>query len=190
LQIMVHDLEDNTTRQITTGRQNSSNPDVLGDTVVWQEWIDTNWEVMRTNVNNHGAPFEIDQITDNAVHDMFPQIFDGLITWQREKGRSWEVVVYDNTTGKVRALPKDENTKYENPRFVLMFDSTHDNGDVETIGYDLESGEMMELGTRSNPQPFVPATPKDKVPDAPVQTASSTQIKVAGREDDGSDATL
>jgi hypothetical protein len=184
IQIMVHELETNTTRQITTGRHNSSNPDIAGDVVVWQEWVDTNWEVMQTNVDNAGAPFEITQLTDNAVHDMFPQLYNGLITWQREKGESWEVVLYDQKTATTRALEKDENTKYENPRFVLMFDSTHDNGDVETIGYDLESGDMMELGTKANRDPFVPATPKDEVPDVPVQAAaSSTVLKVQKDED-------
>lgn len=184
LQIMVHDIETNTTRQITTSRHNSSNPDIEGDLVVWQEWVDTNWEVMMTTVNNNGAPFEIEQLTDNAVHDMFPQMYDGLVTWQREKGSSWEVILYDLSTKAVRTLPKDENTKYENPRFVLLFDSTHDNGDVETVGYDLESGEMTELGTKANRDPFVPVSPKDEIPDAPVTAASSTQIKVSGREDD------
>jgi hypothetical protein len=192
LQIMVYDLETNTTRQITTGRHNSSNPDVVGNTVVWQEWIDTNWEIMKTEVNTDGAPFVIEQLSDNAVNDMFPQLYDGMITWQREQGRSWEVVLYDTVTGTIRTLPKSENTKYENPRFVLLFDSKHDNGDVETVGYNLKSGDMMELGTKANREPFVPASPKDKVPDAPVSSnASSTVTKVAGREDDGgNDPTL
>jgi beta propeller repeat protein len=185
LQIMVHELETNITRQITTSRHNSSNPDIAGDIVVWQEWIGTNWEVMQTNVNTDGAPFEIEQLTDNAVHDMFPQIYEGLVTWQREKGDSWEVVLFDESTEKTRTLEKDENTKYDNPRFVLLFDSTHDNGDVETIGYDLETGDMMELGTKANRDPFIPVSPKDEVPDVPVsQNASSSQVKVAGREGD------
>jgi len=187
LQIFVHELPTNTTRQITTSRQNSSNPDILGDTVVWQEWVDTNWEIMMTDVDNNGAEFEIERLTDNVVHDMFPQMYDDLITWQHEKGTSWEVVVYDMRTGKTTTLEKSEDTKYENPRFVLLFDSRHDNGDIETIGYDLDSGEMMELGTRTNKQPVVPVTPADETQDALArEAASSTQIKI-GREDNGDD---
>ncbi len=178
MQIMVHDVPTNTTRQITSGRENSSNPDIMGDTVVWQEWVDTNWEVMVTNVDNDGGVFEIERLTDNAVHDMFPQLYDGLVTWQHEKGDSWEVVVYDMRTKREQALEKNEDTKYENPRFVLLFDSKHENGDVETIGYDLDTGEMMELGTKANPQPVAPASPKEEIPDAPVVVASSTAVKV------------
>ncbi len=184
LQIMVHDIMTNTTRQITTSRQNSSNPDIEGDLVVWQEWIETNWEIMMTDVDNNGAEFEIERITDNAIHDMFPQAYDGLVTWQREKSDSWEVLVYDLRTGKQTVLEKNEDTKYENPRFVLLFDSKHDNGDVETIGYDLDTGEMMELGTRPRPLPVDPVTPDDETQEAlPREAASSTQLKV-GREGD------
>ncbi len=186
LQIMMHEIPTNTTRQITTTRQNSSNPDIDGDTVVWQEWVDTNWEIMTTNIRNNGKEFDIKQLTDNAVHDMFPQIHNDLISWQREKGSTWEVVVHNVRTGEEYSLEKNEDTKYENPRFVLLFDSKHDNGDVETIGYDLNTGEMMELGTRSKPIPKKPLTPKDKSQDAiPREAASSTQsIKIA-REDGG-----
>lgn len=182
-QIMVHDLTEKTTRQITTGKQNSSNPNIRGNTVVWQEWVDTNWEIMMTDVDTEGE-YVTERLTDNAVHDMFPQLFDDMVTWQHEQGNSWEVIVHDLKTGKEHALQKDEDTKYENPRFVLLFDSTHENGDVETIGYDLDSGEMMELGTRANPEPVVPVSPKEEIPDVPLSTASSTMLKI-GKEEGG-----
>ncbi len=184
-QIMVHDLTEKTTRQITTGKQNSSNPDIHGDLVVWQEWVDTNWEVMMADVDTAGE-YTIERLTDNAVHDMFPQLFDGMVTWQHEQGNSWEVIVHDLKTGKEHALQKDEDTKYENPRFVLLFDSKHENGDVETIGYDLDTGEMMELGTKANPEPIVPASPKEEIPDVPLTASSSTLLKV-GKEGEGGD---
>ncbi len=187
LQIFIHDIPSNTTRQVTSGRQNSSNPNILGDIIVWQEWVDTNWEIMMTKIPNADQEFEVERITDNAVHDMFPVVYDGLLTWQSERGSSWEVVVYDIKTGKKQALEKDEDTKYENPRFVLLFDSKHDNGDVETIGYDLDTGEKMELGTKAHPEPIKPASPKDEVPDAIPQTASSTMNKVGKEDMDPSD---
>ena len=117
---------------------------------------------------------------------MFPAAYEDLITWQSERGDSWEVVVYDLHTGKQTLIEKDEDTKYENPRFVLLFDSKHENGDVETIGYDLDTGEMMELGTRSQPIPLEPLTPKDETPEALLREAStSTQIKIEETDDEG-----
>jgi len=198
LQIMVHDVPTNTTRQITTTRENSSNPSIAGDTVVWQEWIGTNWEIMITDIDDIGQEFEIEQLTDNMVHDMFPAAYDGLITWQSERGSSWEVVVYDLHTEKKQTLEKNEGTKYENPRFVLLFDSKHDNGDIETIGYDLDTGEKMELGTRANPQPKIPASPKDEAPDAipreekieDVVVVNDTEGDGGGDGDDGNTTTL
>ena len=186
LQVMYHDIRTETTRQITTSRQNSSNPHIRGDIIVWQEWVDNNWEIMMTNVRG-GGDLEIQRLTDNVMHDMFPQVYDGLITWQREKGRSWEVIVYDLQTGKEMAVEKNSDARYENPRFVLLFDSKHDNGDVQTIGYDLNTGEMMQLGTRSRPEPSqAPITPDSETPDALArEAAGSSQLKV-GR--DGNDA--
>lgn len=184
LQIMVHELPTDVTRQVTTSPQNSSNPNISGDTLVWQEWIETNWEIMMTDVDNNGQEFEIEQLTDNAIHDMFPAAYDDLITWQSERGSSWEVIVYDMHTGKEHALEKDEDTKYENPRFVLLFDSKHENGDVETVGYDLDTGEIMELGTKSTQLPHEPVTPKDETPEAVYREATNTvQNKVEGDED-------
>lgn len=184
LQVFYHNLAENVTRQITTSRQNSSNPDIEGDRIVWQEWVATNWEVFLAEVEPDGV--KIEQLTDNGIHDMFPQVYDGLVTWQREKGSSWEVIVHNLKTGEEYAVEKDEDTKYENPRFVLLFDSKHDNGDVETIGYDLDTGEMMELGTRSRPIPADPVTPKDEAPDAIPREGGTQSVKV-GREDGDDD---
>lgn len=184
LQVFYHDVEHEVTRQITTSRQNSSNPDIEGDHVVWQEWVDTNWEVFLADVELDGVLIE--QLTDNDVHDMFPQVYDGLVTWQREKGSSWEVIVHNLKTGEEYALEKDEDTKYENPRFVLLFDSKHDNGDIETIGYDLDTGEMMELGTKSRPIPADPVTPSDETPEAiPREGAAPSPVKAGGEDGDG-----
>lgn len=191
LQVMLYEIPTDTTRQITSSQQNSSNPDIEGDVVVWQEWVDTNWEIMMTNVDVAGGEFDIERLTDNAVHDMFPRAYEDLITWQSERGSSWEVIVYDLRTEKTTTLEKDEGTKYENPRFVLLFDSKHENGDVETIGYDLDTGEMMELGTRANPQPQTPASPKDEAPDALPREATANTLKVkVGKEGDLSDDDL
>jgi hypothetical protein len=165
LQIMFYDIPTKTTRQVTTSRQNSSNPHIKRDIIVWQEWVDTNWEIMMTSVVPD-EDFEIESLTDNAVHDMFPQVYDGMVTWQREKGASWEVIVYDLHTNKQHALEKTGDAKFENPRFVLVFDARHENGDVETVGYDLATGDIMPLGTHSRTLPTTPVTPNDEAPDA------------------------
>ena len=185
LQIMLHELSTNVTRQITTTRENSSNPSISGDIVVWQEWVDTNWEIMMTNVNNNGQPFDIVRLTDNVAHDMFPVAYDGMVTWQRERGSGWEIIVYETQTGKKHVLEKgDAGARYENPRFALIFDSKHDNGDIKTVGYDLSTGDMMDFGTRTKQVPLDPVTPKDETPEAVVREVSSTtQVRVEGESD-------
>ncbi len=188
-QVMLHDIQTQTTRQVTQSSNTAGTPHLFHDSLVWQEWVDTNWEVFRADADAlaAGADASAERLTDNVVHDMFPRAYEGLITWQREKGHSWEVVVYDLRTQKEHALEKEEDTKYENPRFVLLFDSRHENGDVETVGYDLDSGEMMELGTKPRSIPAHPQTPRDETEDALPSVSPMNSVKPLRDDAEGTD---
>ena len=94
LQIILHDRRTGETKQVTSGNYNSSNPHLFGGTLVWQSWIDNNWEIFVADRLDTDDPRVI-QLTDNQTHDMFPQVYDEYITWQAQTKDSWHVVVYD-----------------------------------------------------------------------------------------------
>jgi beta propeller repeat protein len=178
---MYHDLETGKTKQLTHGTQNNSNPHIFGDRVVWQGWVQDNWEIfMADDVDEE--EFTVTRLTENNTHDMFPQVYDGIVTWQAEAGEAWEIVVYDMVSGERSRLKKEGDGRYENPRFVLLFENRTKEGDVETIGYDVETGEMMPLGARPGKEkPIEPVVPQDHQDAVPVAAATST-VKTERRD--------
>ncbi len=160
--------------QVTRGNENNSNPSLSGDKLVWQGWRGNDWEVFLAQHLN--GDIVVEQLTQNDVHDMFPQVRGNLVSWQEEREGGAVVVVYDIDTGERTLLNKDSAGKYENPRFMLVFESKDENGDVATIGYDVVTGEEVELGTNPNKNTVpVPQTPADHTGDAvPVEAATGT----------------
>jgi hypothetical protein len=124
-------------------------------------------------------------LTDNTTHDIGPRVNGEYIIWQAEEADGWMVNVYDASTKKIERIADADGASLENPRVVLVYDAKHDNGDIETRGYDLDTGTSVALGSEA---PVLPET----LPD-PEQTgeeraliAGVTQLKtkVEDEEDD------
>jgi hypothetical protein len=123
-------------------------------------------------------------LTDNTTHDIGPRINGDYIIWQSEEVSGWKVRIYNVLTGDIESIDDTDGASIENPRLVLVYDAKHENGDVETRGYDLDTGKNIALAAQSGKIP-------DKLPD-PDQTgeeraliATVTQIKQKTEEDDG-----
>ena len=184
LQIMLYDVRTGETKQITDETYNSSNPHVFDDKLVWQSWIDNNWEVFFMDDIDTDDP-DLKQLTDNNSHDMFPRVYDDMITWQTQgESDTWNVVVYDTKTKRFEYVEKEGNGKYENPRFVLVFDNRTSDGDVEVLGFDMDTKEAAPLAPVQR-APVDPVTPIDDTKDAiPAQaTTGTTTIKTTDRRD-------
>ena len=181
LQIMLHDRRTGETRQITSENFNSSNPHLYSGKLVWQSWIGDNWEIFMADKLDKVIP-RITQLTDNKAHDMFPKVYDDFVTWQAQTRDSWHVVVYDYVNEHFSYVEKNRDGKYENPRFVLLFDNRNENGDVEVVGYDVATDEEVPLAPipTDTPEPITPT--RDTGEAIPNQTGSST-IKVSERRD-------
>lgn len=183
LQIFLYDIRSGTTEQVTNNNVNSNNPHMHGDTLVWQEWGENNWDIMMVEDVDDG--FDVERVTENGVHDMFPQVYEDLITWQRERGAGFEVVVMDRTTGKETVLEKHGDGRYENPRFALLFDARQDNGDTQTVGFDINTGEIVQLGSKPYERPVDnPVTPDEELPEAmPSSSTTTPKIEERGIDD-------
>jgi len=151
-QIFEYDFATEEERQLTTERYNNMQPSRYGDIIVWQGWVGNDWEVM---LEENG---ELIMVTDNDTHDISPRINGNYIIWQSFEDGAWKVKVYDLITGTTNTISDAEGGSVENPRFVLVYDTKFGNGDVETRGYDLESGQVVPLSQkgaphRGSPQP-------------------------------------
>jgi hypothetical protein len=181
---MVHNVFTGVTVQVTDTRGNNTNVHADGETLVWQGWDNGDWEVYYTQ-NIHEGQGAVQKLTDNDKHDMFPQVSSNLITWQGASGAGWMVYVHDLYTHKTTEIGENTGGKYENPRFVLLLENRKENGDVETIGYDIASGETIPLRTSSQvPIPSdVPQAPTQEQGQAVPTTATTTQQKTTKNAD-------
>ncbi len=76
--------------------------------------------------------------------------------------------VYDTKTKVTETVLGNEGGSIENPRFVLVYDTKYESGDVETRGYDLKTGEVLELAA-------VPVSLPEEIPN-PEQTGEERAL--------------
>ncbi len=169
-QIVRFDFDTGEETQLTNDRYNNMQPSAFGDAVVWQGWVGNDWEIF----------FELEgtltMLTDNTTHDIAPSVNGTHIVWQSFEGDAWRMKVYDIRSGAIDVIEDADGGSIENPRFVLVYDAKMDTGDIETRGYDLKSGTVLDLASRPTQVP-------EEIPD-PEQTgeeralvAPSTQPK-------------
>ncbi len=161
-QIMSYNMRTNEEVRLTNTRYNNMEPVAYGDITMYQAWIDNNWEIM------YDDGTELRRLTDNTQQDVSPSIRGGYIVWQSQFADGWQVAVYDQKTEHIEYVKSDGNAKVENPRFVLVYDSTNDEGDVQTLGYDFDNGQAFMLNS-------IPADLPDELPD-PDQTGETRAL--------------
>jgi hypothetical protein len=173
-QIITHNIKSNRETQLTDSAENNMQPVRAGETIVWQRWIDEHWQIMLSNGDE-----EI-QLTDNDRHNVAPHINGGYVIWNTTSlSGERQIAVYEIATGLISFINDDEGGYITNPRFVLVYDTTFDNGDVVTKGYDPETGDVTPL----NKFPRIP-TPDIPSPDPMGEARALLKNKQSsGRED-------
>lgn len=133
-QIILFDIMDEKESQLTFSKTNNMEPKVSDAGVVWQAWDDNDWEIMLFD----GTYTE--QITDNTVQDVAPVIQDGYVLWNVLGGETQQARVYSLDTKETVSIEGYEGGSIVNPRFVLVYDTRYDNGDVVTQTFDPATG--------------------------------------------------
>ncbi len=196
---------------LTHSNESNFNPRVDGDDVVWQGWVDGNWEIFLAEhlapanyLSDNNIPVEntrlgidhswkVTRITTNSVHDMFPSVSGGLVTWQSFQDNTWAVYAYSIKTGATTKLSSD-GAKSENPRFAITWDERTPEGAAHMVGYDIASGKTIDLTSEArqvsdDTKPYQPQAPISQdnqaaLPPPAIATATSTSMK-SGGDDDG-----
>ena len=174
-QIMRRDMATGLVEQLTTTPYNNTNPHAAGDMIVWQGWPsfakasegepNADWEVFVAERSASG--WDVRQLTDNGVHDMFPKVAGGFITWQASEGDAWQVYAYDIAQGTTQQLSTGSE-KHQNPRVALIWETEESDGSRRILSYDLTTGETAPVGSR-------PATPNpDDLPQPPLADEDAT----------------
>lgn len=179
-QIISYSFKTKEETQITATSYNNMEPSRYGDAIVWQAWVDTNWEIM---LSLNGTTT---QLTDNAEADIAPNINKDYIVWQSQEGGVWYAHVYDRSTGEIESIENKDGLSIENARFVLVYDAKGENGDIETRGYDLKNKKEIPLSaTPASVPENIPEPDGTKEKRALIQS-TTTQLKQKATDEDAS----
>lgn len=146
-QIMMFDIMANKEMQLTFSKTNNMQPKVSSSGVVWQAWDDNDWEIMFFD----GSYTE--QITSNGVQDVAPVIQDGYVLWNVLGGTNQQARVYSLKTKETTTIQGYEGGSIINPRFVLVYDTEYENGDVVTQTFDPTTGLSEPVAAKPAPVP-------------------------------------
>lgn len=152
-QIILYDIKEEKEDQLTFSRTNNMEPKVSKEGVVWQAWDGNDWEIMMFDGTY------TDQLTDNLTQDVAPAIDDGYVLWSVLGLEEQEAKVYSLKSGETLTINGYEGGVIANPRFVLVYDTMYDNGDVVTQGFDPNTGISAPIASR-------PADNPVEIPDA------------------------
>jgi hypothetical protein len=147
-QIVLYDLEEGEERQLTFSRSNNMEPKVSDMGIVWQAWDGNDWEIMYFD-----GTFT-DQLTSNSVQDVAPAIDDGYILWSVLGSEEQEAKVYSLASGEILNISGYEGGIIANPRFVLVYDTKFENGDIITQGFDPSTGLSEPIAAKAADDPI------------------------------------
>lgn len=184
---MRYDHKNGVTTKLTSGTVNNMLPASYDGVVVYQTWQGNDWDIVM--VDRDGSSH---MLTNNDEHDVAPSITDRYVTWESRENNEWVGKVYDRVSGTTQTVHGTPGSKVENPRMVLVFDAKKENGDVETVGYDVAHNKVVPLSATPAPLPKeIPQPAHQKNDQAFVQSASALKIEVktATGTPDGTGAT-
>lgn len=175
-QIIAYDLIEKKETQLTFSRTNNMEPKVSVEGIVWQAWDGHDWEVMFFDGKY------TDQITDNEIQDVTPVGKDGYIMWSILGGNKQEARVYSIQSKETMTISGNEGGSIVNPRFVLVYDTKFENGDIVTQGFDPATGLSSIIAA-------IPASAPVDIPDVDTtgEIRALIQNKSTQKEDTGPD---
>ncbi|MCB9811891.1 hypothetical protein H6783_03180 [Candidatus Nomurabacteria bacterium] len=152
-QIVSYDLNDKKETVLSLPSQNSMEPSVDDGLVAWQEWDGHDWEIVLFDGSSTTA------LTNNEAQDLSPSVSNGFVLWQTMTNLgSLQSYVYDHERQTVRSIDTPSGGEIKNARYMLVYDTEYENGDVVTSSFDPRTGESRPVASTpgSDPEPAAP----------------------------------
>ena len=147
-QIILYDIMEGNESQLTFSKTNNMEPKVSDAGIVWQAWDGNDWEIMFFD----GSYTE--QLTNNDSQDVAPVIQDGYVLWNVLGSDEQQARVYSIDTKETISIEGYEGGAIANPRFVLVYDTQFENGDVVTQSFDPTTGLSEPITAKAAPEPI------------------------------------
>lgn len=147
-QIILYNIMEDNESQLTFSKTNNMEPKVGGGGIVWQAWDGNDWEIMLFD----GSYTE--QLTNNDSQDVAPVIQDGYVLWNVLGSDEQQARVYSLDTKETISIEGYEGGEIANPRFVLVYDTQFENGDVVTQSFDPTTGLSEPITAKAAPEPI------------------------------------
>ncbi len=157
-----------TEKQITTNPSNSLNPDIYGNTIVWQDDRNGNWDIYIYNLSTRQ---EIH--TTNTANQVSPAIYGNRVVWEDERNGGYDIYLQDLTTKKQTRITTSGKALYPkiyDSRIVWMdgrnggsFDEyNYPVGNWNIYMYDISTSKEYQITTNNLTQAG-PDIYKDKI---------------------------
>ncbi len=147
-QIILYDIMEDKESQLTFSKTNNMEPKVSEAGIVWQAWDGNDWEIMFFD----GSYTE--QITTNDSQDVAPVVQDGYVLWNVLGAQDKQARVYSLDTKETISIEGHEGGSIINPRFVLVYDTQFENGDIVTQSFDPATGLSEPITATPAPEPI------------------------------------
>lgn len=178
-QIVSYDVATGIETQVTNTKVNNMEPTQHAEYTVWQRWVQNNWQIILYDGNVEK------QLTNSERHNIAPHIRGSLVIWNsRSNDGTQSLMTYDIQNRTYTTIADGEGVSVTNPRMVVLYEARYENGDVVMKGYDLVSGEIIDL--EALPKPVPP-----EIPDADTtgETRALIQTKPTLKQSDVASST-
>jgi beta propeller repeat protein len=146
-----------TETQITTNPSNSLNPDIYGNTIVWQDDRNGNWDIYIYNLSTRQELH-----TTNTANQVSPAIYGNRVVWEDERNGGHDIYLQDLATKKQTRITTSGKALY--PKIydnrIVWMDGRNGNWDIYM--YDLSTSKEYQITTNNSTQAN-PDIYKDKI---------------------------
>ena len=138
-----------TETQITTNLSNSEHPAIYGNTIVWQDDRNGNWDIYIFDTSTKAQIH-----TTNTSNQTNPAIYSNKVVWQDDRNGGSDIYLQDLSTKKqtrVTTSGKAYNPRINNNRIVWQ-DKRNGQDNWDIYMYDISSGKETQITTNKSNQ--------------------------------------
>ena len=140
--IYLYDLGSQGTTQVSSSPLADINPDISGNTLVWQSLVSDVWQIYSSDVSTGSSQI----VSAGSGHQVSPDVSSAWIVWSDYRNGNWDI--YGLSNGAEYSLIVRDGNQTQ-PRVVgnslVYVDSVNGNDDVYL--YDLISGSSTQISS-------------------------------------------